>query len=262
MQPTERTVFFENTELTELNDREKRMLRKDMQIIFQDPYSSLDPRMKVQQIIAEPIKTHRLLMSKQEIKAEVIRLMYLVGLNEDQLNRYPHQLSGGQRQRIGIARALALKPKLIVADESVSALDVSIQSQILNLLKELRNKLDLTIVFISHDLSVVKHISDTVGVMYLGKIVEIASKSSIYKEALHPYTKALLSSVPVPDPLLKRDKVILEGDIPDPANTPSGCAFSPRCPFKMDICSKVSPVLEEAKENQFVACHLYDAPIG
>lgn len=258
IEPTNGKVFFEGKDISVMTKRELRKIRKDIQIIFQDPFASLDPRMRIKSIIAEPMRTHRMYSSNKEIDSEVKKLMHLVGLHENQLNRYPHEFSGGQRQRIGIARALALKPKLIVADESVSALDVSIQSQILNLLKELQQKLRLTVIFISHDLSVVKHISDKVGVMYLGKIVEIADKNSLYNNALHPYSEALLSSVPIADPLLQRERIILKGDIPNPSDPPTGCSLHPRCPKRMDICSKKTPLLKEVQPGHHVACHLYE----
>jgi oligopeptide/dipeptide ABC transporter ATP-binding protein len=256
--PTDGKVIFAGKNLTDFRSSEMRKMRRDLQIIFQDPFASLDPRQKVKDIIAEPMITHRLFSSKKELKREVNHLIEVVGLNQSHLDRYPHEFSGGQRQRIGIARALALKPKLIIADEAVSALDVSIQSQILNLLKQLQKDFDLTFIFISHDLSVVKHISDRVGVMYLGRLVEIADKSTIYENALHPYTQALLSSVPIPDPTVTRERIILTGDIPSPSNPPTGCALHPRCPKKMDICEMIRPELKLNDGTHAVACHLYE----
>jgi oligopeptide/dipeptide ABC transporter ATP-binding protein len=256
--PTDGKVIFAGKNLTDFRSSEMRKMRRDLQIIFQDPFASLDPRQKVKDIIAEPMITHRLFSSKKELKREVNHLIEVVGLNQSHLDRYPHEFSGGQRQRIGIARALALKPKLIIADEAVSALDVSIQSQILNLLKQLQKDFDLTFIFISHDLSVVKHISDRVGVMYLGRLVEIADKSTIYENALHPYTQALLSSVPIPDPTVTRERIILTGDIPSPSNPPTGCALHPRCPKKMDICETIRPELKLNDGTHAVACHLYE----
>jgi oligopeptide/dipeptide ABC transporter ATP-binding protein len=256
--PTDGKVIFAGKNLTNYRSTEMRRMRRDLQIIFQDPFASLDPRQKVKDIIAEPMITHRMFSSKKELKREVNHLIEVVGLNQSHLDRYPHEFSGGQRQRIGIARALALKPKLIIADEAVSALDVSIQSQILNLLKQLQKDFDLTFIFISHDLSVVKHISDRVGVMYLGRLVEIADKSTIYENALHPYTQALLSSVPIPDPTVTRERIILTGDIPSPSNPPTGCALHPRCPKKMDICETIRPELKLIDGTHAVACHLYE----
>jgi oligopeptide/dipeptide ABC transporter ATP-binding protein len=256
--PTDGKVIFAGKNLTDYRSTEMRKMRRDLQIIFQDPFASLDPRQKVKDIIAEPMVTHRMFSSKKDLEREVNHLIEVVGLNQSHLDRYPHEFSGGQRQRIGIARALALKPKLIIADEAVSALDVSIQSQILNLLKQLQKDFDLTFIFISHDLSVVKHISDRVGVMYLGRLVEIADKSAIYEKALHPYTQALLSSVPIPDPTITRERIILTGDIPSPSNPPTGCALHPRCPKKMDICETIRPELKLIDGTHAVACHLYD----
>jgi oligopeptide transport system ATP-binding protein len=257
IEPTDGKIVFQGQSLTEINRSKMRKMRKDLQIIFQDPFASLDPRQKVRDIIAEPLITHKVFNTKEELNREVEKLIEVVGLNKDQLNRYPHEFSGGQRQRIGIARALALKPKLIIADESVSALDVSIQSQILNLIKQLQKEFGLTFIFISHDLSVVKHISDRIAVMYLGRIVEIANKDEIYENPLHPYSEALLSAVPIPDPTIKRERIILEGDIPSPSNPPSGCALHPRCPRKMDICETVRPEINWTTNTHAVACHLY-----
>ncbi|MBP1969427.1 peptide/nickel transport system ATP-binding protein/oligopeptide transport system ATP-binding protein [Virgibacillus natechei] len=256
MEPTEGEVRFEDRNITNLNPEEMRQLRRDMQIIFQDPYASLNPRHTVEKIINEPLLIHSELSSEQR-KERVQELLEIVGLSAYHASRYPHQFSGGQRQRIGIARALANNPKLIICDEPVSALDVSVQSQILNLMEELRDEFNLTYVFIAHDLSVVKHISDRVGVMYLGRMVELTTKDKLYDEPKHPYTQALLSAVPSPDPDVPRDRVILKGDVPSPANPPAGCAFHTRCPQAMDICKQVRPQFEEIEDNHFVACHLY-----
>lgn len=255
LDPTEGQILFEGNEISSLNDNQIRDMRKEFQMVFQDPYASLNPRMKVSDIIAEPLIVHGYPKEKREERVQ--HLLEVVGLNAYHADRFPHEFSGGQRQRIGIARALAVNPKLIVADEPVSALDVSIQSQILNLLKDLQEEFNLTYLFIAHDLSVVEHISDRVGVMYLGKIVELADKDNLYKEPLHPYTKALLSAVPVPNPRLKRDRIILTGDIPSPSNPPSGCTFHTRCPFAMEECKKVVPQLKKISDRHFVSCHLY-----
>jgi len=258
IEPTDGKIVFQGKNLSELSRSEMRRMRRDLQIIFQDPFASLDPRQKVRDIIAEPLITHKVFNTKAEINREVEKLIEVVGLNQSQLDRQPHEFSGGQRQRIGIARALALKPKVIIADESVSALDVSIQSQILNLIKQLQKDFGLTFIFISHDLSVVKHISDRVAVMYLGRIVEIADKDEIYENPLHPYSEALLSAVPIPDPTVKRERIMLQGDLPSPSNPPSGCPLHPRCPKRMDICSQVRPNLSWANESHAVACHLFN----
>ncbi|MFF2450742.1 ABC transporter ATP-binding protein [Neobacillus sp. NPDC058068] len=255
LDPTEGQILFEGNEISNLNDNQIRDMRKEFQMVFQDPYASLNPRMKVSDIIAEPLIVHGYPKEKRDERVQ--HLLEVVGLNAYHADRFPHEFSGGQRQRIGIARALAVNPKLIVADEPVSALDVSIQSQILNLLKDLQEEFNLTYLFIAHDLSVVEHISDRVGVMYLGKIVELADKDNLYKEPLHPYTKALLSAVPVPNPRLKRERIILTGDIPSPSNPPSGCTFHTRCPFAMDECKKVVPQFKEISNRHFVSCHLY-----
>ena len=227
-----------------------------MMIIYQDPFGSLDPRMTVGAALAEPMAVHKT-VRKSEREDRVIEIMKKVGLTTDQKNRYPHEFSGGQRQRIGIARALATNPEFIVADESVSALDVSIQAQIINLLQDLQKELGLTLLFIAHDLSVIKHISDRVAVMYLGKIVEMALKSDLFDNPEHPYTGALLSAIPVPDPGLRKKRKILMGDVPSPINPPSGCRFHPRCPQRMEICDKEIPVLKETSSGHSVACHLY-----
>lgn len=257
IEPSEGSVTFENVNLTDLSRKEMRKMRKDLQIVFQDPFSSLNPRYTVGKIIEEPMKAHGI-GSLTERKQKVPELLERVGLSAEHAKRYPHQFSGGQRQRIGIARALALQPKLIVADEPVSALDVSVQSQILNLLKDLQDDFELTFIFISHDLGVVHHISDRVGVMYLGKLVEITDSNKLYEYPKHPYTKALLSAVPVPNPKRKTNRTILTGDVPNPANPPQGCAFHTRCPVAMDKCSKVRPELQEDEPNHYIACHLYN----
>ena len=225
-------------------------------MVFQDPYASLNPMQMVGDIVAEPIINYTG-KSLKSLKDEVIDLLKRVGLPEDAFYKYAHEFSGGQRQRIGIARALALKPKLIIADEPVSALDVSVQSQVLNLLKELQDEFGLTFLFIAHDLSVVKHMSDRIGVMYLGGIVEISDKDDLYAEPLHPYTQALISAIPEPDPRKKKERIVLQGDVPSPANPPSGCPFHPRCPMAMEECSKVKPQLKEVKPGHKVACHLH-----
>lgn len=250
---TEGRIIFEGQDITDLTDDEIRPLRKEFQMVFQDPYASLNPRLTIKEIIEEPLIVHNIEKSKRADR--VIELLEVVGLNKYHANRYPHEFSGGQRQRIGIARALAVNPKLIIADEPVSALDVSIQSQILNLLKDLQEQYNLTYVFIAHDLSVVEHISDRVGVMYLGRLVELVDRDGLFERPLHPYTKALLSAVPIPDPTLKRERILLKGDIPSPANPPSGCTFHTRCPFAQQLCKDQVPEFRELDEGHFVACH-------
>lgn len=257
IEPTDGSVTFNDTELTTVPKKDMRRLRKDIQMVFQDPYSSLNPRYTVGEIIEQPLKVHHM-GTKAERKKKVDELLEVVGMEAYAKNRYPHQFSGGQRQRIGIARALALRPKLIVADEPVSALDVSIQSQVLNLLKDLQRDFELTYIFISHDLGVVRHISDRVAVMYLGRIVEIAPSEEIYENPKHPYTEALLSAVPVPDPGHHTNRIILKGDVPSPANPPTGCAFHTRCPMAMDICKAARPDLKVEGPSHLVACHLYE----
>jgi len=254
--PTEGSIHFEGNDITQLKQKEMRKFRREMMIIYQDPFGSLDPRMTIGSTIAEPMEVHHI-VSKEEKENKIIELMEKVGLTQDQINRYPHEFSGGQRQRIGIARALATNPKFIVADEPVSALDVSIQAQIINLLKDLQKEFGLTLLFIAHDLSVIKHISDRVGVMYLGKTVELAPKKELFDNPKHPYTEALLSSIPVPDPKFGKKSKILMGDVPSPINPPSGCRFHPRCSKCMPKCSKVEPKLREISKDYFVACHLY-----
>ena len=254
--PTGGEVLFEGTDLTRLRGERLRRMRRRMQMIFQDPYASLNPRMTVGNIIGEPLEVHNILKGKAR-RGRVRELLEVVGLNAYFVNRYPHEFSGGQRQRIGVARALAVQPDFIVCDEPISALDVSIQAQIINLLEELQEKFGLTYLFIAHDLSVVRHISDRVAVMYLGKIVELTTRDELYSDPLHPYTKALLSAVPIPDPVVeeKRRRIILEGDVPSPANPPSGCHFRTRCPLKMDICAEVEPEWRDVAKDHWVACH-------
>jgi len=230
-------------------------MRREMQIIFQDPYASLNPRMRVGQIVGEGLEIHKLAAGRKK-RDRVMELLNQVGLREEHYDRYPHEFSGGQRQRIGIARALAVNPKFIVADEPVSSLDVSIQAQIINLLQELQEKMHLTYFFISHDLRVVEHISHRVAIMYLGKIVEIAPSDKIYQTAKHPYTRALLSAVPMPDPERKKERIVLEGDVPSPVNPPAGCSFHPRCPYRIDVCDKVEPKLE-FEDGHGAACHVF-----
>ncbi|WP_316571499.1 dipeptide ABC transporter ATP-binding protein [Neobacillus sp. YIM B06451] len=255
LEATEGKILFEGKDITHLTDDEIRSMRKDFQMVFQDPYASLNPRLKVGEIIEEPLLVHG--YPKDKLRERVQYLLEVVGLSAYHADRYPHEFSGGQRQRIGIARALAINPKLIVADEPVSALDVSIQSQILNLLKDLQEEFGLTYLFIAHDLSVVEHISDRVGVMYLGKIVELTDKETLYRNPLHPYTKALMSAVPIPDPSIKRERILLKGDIPSPSNPPAGCTFHTRCPFAVEQCKVDVPALRELEDGHFVSCHLY-----
>jgi oligopeptide transport system ATP-binding protein len=255
-EPTSGKILFDGVDLAALNEGQMRKMRERMQMIFQDPYASLNPRMTVGSIIAAPLEVHR--YSKGKAKRErVQQLLDLVGLNPDFVNRYPHEFSGGQRQRIGIARALAVNPDLIVCDEPISSLDVSIQAQVVNLLEELQDRLELTYLFIAHDLSMVRHISDRMAVMYLGKIMELAGRDEIYLHPLHPYTQALMSAVPVPDPDIaqKRRRIILEGDIPSPANPPLGCNFNTRCSYAKEICFKEDPEYREIKPRHWVACH-------
>ncbi len=255
--PTAGEVYFEGRDLAKLGGEELRKMRRHMQMIFQDPYASLNPRMTVGDIIGEPLEVHNIAKGKEK-KERVQELLQIVGLNPYFVNRYPHEFSGGQRQRIGVARALAVNPDFIVCDEPISALDVSIQAQIINLLEELQEKFHLTYLFIAHDLSVVRHISDRVAVMYLGKIVELTDRKSLYSNPLHPYTKALLSAVPIPDPVIeeKRERIILVGDVPSPVNPPKGCRFHTRCPLAIDICKRVDPEFRDVGTSHFVACHV------
>ncbi|ERT09329.1 oligopeptide/dipeptide ABC transporter, ATP-binding, C-terminal domain protein [Lyngbya aestuarii BL J] len=258
IRPTVGKVYFEDTDLTTLEPEEIRKIRRRMQIIFQDPYASLNPRMTVGKIIAEPLIVHNLATKK--IRAHVEELLELVGLNPQFINRYPHEFSGGQRQRIGIARALAVNPDFIVCDEPIASLDVSIQAQVINLMQSLQKTLGLTYLFIAHDLSVVRHISKRIAVMYLGKIVELAERVDIYENPLHPYTQALLSAVPIPDPELeaKRERILLKDDIPSPINPPKGCRFNTRCPLVVDRCRLEEPEFREVNPGHFVACHLVE----
>jgi len=254
--PTAGEVIFEGRELTTLPSNDMRRMRREMQVIFQDPYSSLNPRMTAGNIIGEPLIIHKLVDNKAAYRERVAELLQNVGLNPYMADRFPHEFSGGQRQRIGVARALSVEPKFIVADEPVSALDVSIQAQIINLLEDLQERFNLTYLFIAHDLSVVRHISDRVGVMYLGHIVEMADRNEIYVDPVHPYTKALLSAVPIPDPVIdaQRERVVLTGEVPSPLNPPSGCVFHPRCPIATAECSQVVPELREVQPNHWAAC--------
>jgi oligopeptide transport system ATP-binding protein len=255
--PTDGHVFFEGQDMADLKGETLRKMRRKMQMIFQDPYASLNPRMSVFGIVAEPLTAHHVASGKEK-KERVAELMELVGLNPGLMNRYPHEFSGGQRQRIGLARSLALQPELIICDEPISALDVSIQAQVVNLLEELQEKFGLTYLFIAHDLSMVRHISDRTAVMYLGKVVELSPQEELYNQPLHPYTQALLSAVPVPDPIVerKRQRIILTGDVPSPANPPTGCNFHPRCPLAQQVCQEVDPEWREVSPNHWAACHL------
>lgn len=261
IEPTEGKIWLDGQDIAKYSNKQMQPVRKTIQMVFQDPYASLNPRMSIRDIIAEPLMIHGLAKTKEDLDERVVKLLRQVGLDDYHANRYPHEFSGGQRQRIGIARALAVQPKLIIADEPVSALDVSIQSQVLNLMNQLKKEYDLTYIFIAHDLSVVEHISDRVGVMYLGNFVEVGDKFNLYKEPLHPYTRALLSAVPVPDPRAKRERIILEGNIPSALNPPSGCKFHTRCPQCMERCKTDPPKRYQVNENHFVYCHLYDDKI-
>ena len=255
--PTAGHVFYEDQDLTLLKGEELRHMRRKMQMIFQDPYASLNPRMTVGDIVGEPLIVHNVASGK-EVQDRVENLLELVNMNPSFASRYPHEFSGGQRQRIGVARALALQPAFIVCDEPISALDVSIQAQVINLLEDLQSEFNLTYLFIAHDLSMVRHISDRVAVMYLGIIAEIADRNTLYANPLHPYSKALLSAVPIPDPVIEKDRsrIILEGDVPSPVNPPSGCHFRTRCPIAKAICAEQTPVLREVEAGHFAACHL------
>jgi oligopeptide transport system ATP-binding protein len=256
LEPSEGKIYFEGKDITTLSQGEMRKMRREMQMVFQDPFASLNPRHTVEKILEEPLIVHGT-ADKKERKRRVKELLEIVGLSTYHAKRYPHQFSGGQRQRIGIARALAVNPKLIIADEPVSALDVSIQSQVLNLLQDLQKEFDLTYLFIAHDLGVVRHISDRVGVMYLGHIVELADSEMLYRNPLHPYTQALLSAVPIPDVDYKKERVLLQGDVPSPSNPPKGCPFHTRCPNAMEVCSTAKPVMQEIETGHYAACHLY-----
>lgn len=258
IEPTDGKIILDGEDIRGYNSKKMRSVRKKVQMVFQDPYASLNPRMSIHDILAEPLQIHGLVNGKQEIDEAVVRLLRKVGMDDYHARRYPHEFSGGQRQRIGIARALAVRPQLIIADEPVSALDVSIQSQVLNLMSKLKKEYHLTYIFIAHDLSVVEHISDRIGVMYLGNFVEEANKENLYKNPMHPYTQALLSAVPIPDPTVKKERIILEGSIPSAINPPSGCKFHTRCPKCMEICKKEAPKKYQVGEDHFVYCHLYD----
>jgi len=265
IEPTEGEVLYKGQDITQLNGSDMRKLRRNMQIIFQDPYASLNPRMTVEEILGEPLIIHELANTKDERRKRIFELLDLVGLRREAISRYPHEFSGGQRQRICIARALAVQPEFIVCDEPVSALDVSIQAQIVNLLQDLQKELKLTYLFIAHDLKVVEHISNRVAVMYLGKIAELAEADELYAHAKHPYTKALLSAIPIPDPTYKKDRVILQGDVPSPINPPSGCFFHPRCPIAQDKCKIDYPLLEDVGSTHglhLASCHFpSEAPL-
>ena len=257
IEPSSGEVWFEGRSVTAAGKDELRALARDMQIIFQDPYASLNPRMTVGAIVGEALTIHKLTKTAQEYEDRIVQLLETVGLSPDHMRRYPHEFSGGQRQRIGIARALAVSPKLIVCDEAVSALDVSIQAQVINLLEDLRSEFSLTYIFIAHDLSVVEYISHRVAVMYLGRIVEIAAARDLYTNPLHPYTEALLSAVPIPDPQVKRKRIMLQGDVPSPIHPPPGCHFHTRCPIaQMPLCNTEKPVLKQSRSGHWVACHL------
>ncbi|MGE5552720.1 MAG: ABC transporter ATP-binding protein [Betaproteobacteria bacterium] len=254
IEATSGEITFEGRDVRQLDRNQLREVRRSMQIIFQDPYASLNPRMTVGEIVGEALEAHRVAGGTAKVK-RIQELLEIVGLSPDHIRRYPHEFSGGQRQRIGVARALAVNPKLIVCDEPVSALDVSVQAQVVNLLQDLQRDLGLAYLFIAHDLAVVKHISDRVAVMYLGKIVELASKDTLYDQALHPYTQALLSAIPIPDPTVERERIILQGDVPSPVNPPSGCRFHTRCPVARERCRTEEPAFREIEPDHFVACH-------
>ncbi|MED4599959.1 dipeptide ABC transporter ATP-binding protein [Paenibacillus validus] len=257
IEPTAGSIRFDGTDITSLGPEQLRQLKTDMQIVFQDPYGSLDPKWTIQRTLEEPLRTH-LKLSAQDIKAKVGEMLEVVGLNSHHALRYPHELSGGQRQRIGIARALILQPKFVVLDEPVSALDVSIQAQILNLMQDLQSRLSLTYLFVSHDLSVVRFISDRVGVMYLGRMVEMGPTEELFERPLHPYTQALISAIPEPDPDKRRERIVLSGDVPSPRNPPSGCAFHTRCPLVKPECRNIQPEWRMVDGNRYIACHLYE----
>ena len=258
IEPTEGKITFQGKEITTLNETDLRKMRGEMQIVFQDPYASLNPKMTVGAILREALQTHGIVQGLKERTEKVQELLVNVGLSPIHIDRYPHEFSGGQRQRIGIARAIAVNPSLIIADEPVSALDVSVQAQILNLFQDLKESLGLTYIFIAHDLSVVKHVSDRIGVMYLGKIVELSDKKGLFQNPLHPYTQALMSAVPSLDPDIKKERIILTGDVPSPSNPPSGCTFHTRCPYKQNVCETVIPQEINVAEGRYVSCHKYD----
>ena len=258
IEPTEGSIVLDGEEISKYTPKQMRPIRKKVQMVFQDPYASLNPRMSVRDIVAEPLIIHGLTKTREETDKKVVELLRRVGLDDYHANRYPHEFSGGQRQRVGIARALAVQPQLIIADEPVSALDVSIQSQVLNLMNQLKRDMNLTYIFVAHDLSVVEHISDRVGVMYLGNFVEEGDKYSLYQNPLHPNTQALLSAVPIPDPKAKKERIILEGNIPSALNPPTGCKFHTRCPKCMERCKTEAPQKYQVGDDHFVYCHLYD----
>ena len=255
IKPTSGDIYLEGKNINQISDKELRRIRKDIQVVFQNPYSALDPKMTIAHILSEPLSIHKV-VHKYQYEAEVKRLLSLVGLNEKNMRKFPHEFSGGQRQRIGIARAIATRPKFIICDEPVSALDVSVQSQILNLLTDLQAELKVSYLFIAHGLNVIRHMSKKVGVMYLGKIVEMGMVEDIYNNPQHPYTKVLLASAPIPDPMNERNRQAVKGEVPSPINTPAGCAFHPRCEYAMDICKSKTPFLKSTENDHKVACHL------
>jgi len=255
IEPTAGEILFEGLDITGIDDKQMAKLRPKMQIVFQDPYASLNPRMTIKDIVGEPMLVNGVARGL-ELRRRVLELLLMVGLAEDHMNRFPHEFSGGQRQRIGVARALSLNPEFVVLDEPTSSLDVSVQAQTLNMLQDLQRKLDLTYLFISHNLSVIKHMSERIAVMYLGKIVEIASKAELFRTQLHPYTQALFAAIPIPDPEISRERIVLGGDVPSPVNPPSGCRFHPRCPKMIPVCKEQEPQLIEVTKHHYVACHL------
>ena len=255
IEPTAGEILFEGEDIARIDDKQMIKLRPKMQIVFQDPYASLNPRMTIKDIVGEPMLVNGIARGL-ELRRRVLELLLMVGLSEDHMNRFPHEFSGGQRQRIGVARALSLNPEFIVLDEPTSSLDVSVQAQTLNMLQDLQGKLGLTYLFISHNLSVIKHMSERIAVMYLGKIVEIASKAELFRSQLHPYTQALFAAIPIPDPEISRERIVLGGDVPSPVNPPSGCRFNPRCPKMIPVCKEEEPQLIEVRKDHYVACHL------
>ena len=255
IEPTSGEILFEGIDITDIDDKQMAKLRPKMQIVFQDPYASLNPRMTIKDIVGEPLFVNGIARGL-ELRRRVLELLLMVGLSEDHMNRFPHEFSGGQRQRIGVARALSLNPEFIVLDEPTSSLDVSVQAQMLNMLQDLQRKLGLTYLFISHNLSVIKHMSERIAVMYLGKIVEIASKAELFRSQLHPYTQALFAAIPIPDPEISRERIVLGGDVPSPVNPPPGCRFNPRCPKMIPVCKEEEPQLIEVTKDHYVACHL------